>query len=273
MDFDKKQKIGLALGGGGPRGLAHIGVIKELEKHQIPIDFIAGTSIGAEIGGIYALCKNSRRIESFATGTSWKELFEVFAKPSLFSGGLIDTAGIEKFLEEEFGRARFSDLKLPFRAVAVNINTGNREVLKRGDLINAIIASLSLPLIFKPAKIEGKTLVDGGLADPVPVDVVKKMGADKIIAVNLLHFNPRTKDRPEEPNKTMGKVKVAENTIEILRHHLAHYSAEGADLVLCPDVLRTSWTKFADPEKVIEKGEDVVKNEIKKIKALNTESD
>ncbi|HMB65364.1 MAG TPA: patatin-like phospholipase family protein, partial [Patescibacteria group bacterium] len=121
-----KPKIGLALGGGGPRGLAHIGVLKKLAEYEISVDLVAGTSIGAEIGGLYALTKDIERIENFATGTNWKKLFEVFAKPSLFSGGLINTDGIESFIEKEFERKSFSDLQLPFRAVAVDINTGRQ---------------------------------------------------------------------------------------------------------------------------------------------------
>lgn len=265
---DNKTKIGLALGGGGPRGLAHIGVIKKLKELGIDIDLVAGTSIGAEIGGTYALSKDIEKIERLATETDWKSLFDLFAKPSLLSGGLIDTDGIEDYLEQHFGKKTFSDLKIPFQAIATDINTGEQINLNEGDLIEAIIASLSIPLVFKPAKLKGKMLVDGGLADPVPVDVVKQMGADKVIAVNLLHFPKEKKKRPEEPEDKLGMVKVANNTIDILRHHLADYSAKEADVIIRPDVAKTSWAKFADAPEVIKKGEmaaDEKKDQLKNL--------
>lgn len=251
---NNNKKIALALGGGGPRGLAHIGVIKKLKEIGVDIDLIAGTSIGAEIGGTYALTESIDQIEHLATETDWKSLFDIFASPSLLSGGLIDTDGIESYLEEHFGRKKFNDLKLPFQAVATDINTGAQVNLKKGDLIDAIIASLSIPLVFKPAKLDEMMLVDGGLADPVPVDVVKDMGAEKVIAVNLLHFPKEREERPHEPDDKLGMVKVANNTINILRHHLADYSAREADVIIRPNVAETSWAKFADAEEVIKKG-------------------
>lgn len=268
MDKKEDQKIGLALGGGGPKGLAHIGIIKKLEEIGVSIDLISGTSIGAEIGGMYALTKDIEKIEKLAQVNDWRQFFEIFGKPSLLSGGLIDTEGIEKFLEKHFGRSSFTDLKIPFHAVACDINTGRQIVLKERDLIDAIIASLSIPLVFKPAKRNGDILVDGGLVDPVPVDVVRDMGADKIIAVNLLYFPKGKKERPEEPSGKVGMAKVAENTIDILRHHLADYSAKGADVILRPDVAGTSWSQFANPEAVIEKGMKVVRKDKKKLKNL-----
>lgn len=268
MKKDSNNKIGLALGGGGPRGLAHIGVIKKLEEIGVEVDLIAGTSIGADIGGTYAASADINKIESLALETDRKSLFDLFAQPSFLGGGLIGTDGIEEYLEEHFGRKKFKDLKIPFEAVATDINSGEQVNLNQGDLIKAIIASLSIPLVFKPTKLDGKMLVDGGLSAPVPVGVAQKMGADKVIAVNLLHFPKQKKNRPQEPDDKLGMMKVANNTIDILRHHLADYSAKKADVVIKPDVAKTSWAKFADANQVIKKGEKATMSKKDRLQGL-----
>jgi len=267
----RRPKVGLALGSGGPRGLAHIGVIKVLEENNIPIDFIAGCSIGSMIGGLYALTKDINWIEKMALETGWRRIVSLLAEPALLSGGLVGGEKIEKFILEQTGRKKFEDLKIPFIAVATDINTGKEVRIKKGDLAKAIRISCSVPLVFKPAEREDKLLVDGGLSNPVPDDVVRKMGADVVIAVNLdAYFS---KDGIEIHNNKLGIYAMANQTINVLRYHLAQYSLQDADVIIIPKVGRISWARFAKGRGIIKKGETEAQLAMPKIKkCLNRSS-
>jgi NTE family protein len=180
-----RKKIGLALGSGSARGWAHIGVIKALDEAGIRLDYIAGTSAGAVVGAVYA----SGRINSLkdvVLQLDWKKVISfldiVFPK-----SGLIDGKKIADFVRTSVGEKNIEDLRLPFCAVSTDLATGNEVVIKDGDIIEAVRASISMPGVFTPVKISNTILVDGGLVNPVPVSVVRKMGADLVIAVNLNH--------------------------------------------------------------------------------------
>ncbi len=186
----KGLKIGLALGGGSARGLAHVGVIMALEAYNIPIDIIAGTSIGSVIGGLYASGATIEQLEEVALSIKKsKTLFLI--DPVFPHSGLISGDRIEKMLNQ-FGikDKTFDDLKIPFAAVATDVESGAEVILNQGKVIDAVRASISIPGIFTPVKYQDYYLVDGGVVDPVPVDVVKMMGADIIIAVNLAKISP-----------------------------------------------------------------------------------
>lgn len=208
----RRLKIGLALGSGGPKGLSHIGVIKVLEKNNIPIDFIAGTSIGSVIGGFYAATKDIKKIEEIALTNNWRQTLSLFFDLSLRQG-FVDGKKIKNFIENVIGKIHFQYLKIPFSAVASDIKTGKAVVLNNGEVALAIRASSSIPLIFKPVKLENRLLVDGGLSLPVPAGVVRKMGADLVIAVNLDYdyFSNN------EDNK-FGVYKLANNSIRLLNY-------------------------------------------------------
>jgi len=262
-------KIGLALGSGGPRGLAHVGVIKALEKENIPIDFIAGCSIGAMVGGFYALTKDITWVKKIAMETDWRRIVSLLTEPSLLSGGLVGGEKIEKFFLDQVGGKKFKDLQIPFTAVATDINTGKEVRITEGDLAIAIRASSSVPLIFKPTKRKGKLLVDGGLSNPVPCDIVRKMGADLVIAVNLDDYSFQNGNRTSNTNG--GKLaihRVALNSLNILRYHLSQYCVVGADFVITPKVSEKSWTRFANGRGIIKKGEEETQLNISKIKDL-----
>jgi len=260
----KQPKVGLALGSGGPRGLAHIGVIKALEENNIPIDFIAGCSIGAMVGGLYALTKDISWIEKMALETDWRRIVSLLAEPAFLSGGLVGGEKIEKFILEQTGRKKFEDLKIPFIAVATDINTGKEVRIKKGSLAKAIRISSSVPLVFKPAKWEDKLLVDGGLSNPVPCDVVKRMGADIVIAVNLdAYFS---KNGAGVRNNKLRIYEIANQTINVLRYHLAKYSLQDADVIITPKVGRISWAKFVEGRGIIKKGEIEAQLDMPKIK-------
>lgn len=225
----KQPKIGLALGSGGARGLASIGVIKVLEENNIPIDFIAGSSFGAVVGGAYAAMKNIKKIEGIALTTNWRQVLSLI-DPSRHQG-LLRGKKIKKFFESYIGKVHFKDLKIPFSVVATNLRTGEAVSINKGEVASAIRASISSPLLFRPLEQENKLLADGGLSLPVPVETVRKMGAELVIAVNLDgdFFS-------NNQNGTFGFYKIANNSIRILRYHLASYSAQGADLVVVPKV-------------------------------------
>ena len=257
----KRPKIGLALGSGGPRGLAHIGVIKILEENNIPIDFIAGSSIGAMVGGFYAATKDIRQVEEIALGTNWKMILALI-DPS-FRQGLLGGKKVNTFIEDHIDKMDFSDLKVPLSVVATNFKNGDAVVINKGDVASAIRASISLPLVFKPVERDGKMLADGGLSLPVPVEVVRKMGADLVIAVNL--DADYFADNNNENNR-FGFYKMAENSINLLRHHLAHRNVENADIIINPRVGNAHWGKFLDGKDIISAGEKATKIKLSQLK-------
>ncbi len=181
----KKLKIGLALGSGAARGLAHIGVLKVLEKEKIPIDLIAGTSMGALVGGAYAVGMSVDEMEKIAMEVDWKRLGRLmdFVIPR---AGFINGKKVKTFIKTLVKNKKIEELKIPFATVATDIETGEEVVIQQGSIVEAIRASASIPGIFTPVRNGGKILVDGGLVNPIPISVVKKMGAGIIIAVNVI---------------------------------------------------------------------------------------
>jgi len=179
----KKQKIGLALGSGSARGWAHIGVIEALTEAGVEIDYVAGTSIGAVVGAVFA-AGNLDQLKEVVLQLDWKQILGflgvVFPK-----SGLIDGAKVSDFIRHHVQEKMIEDLSLPFSAVSTNLNDGRQVVIRDGDLIEAVRASISTPGIFTPVKQNGMILVDGGLVNPVPVNVARSMGADLVIAVDL----------------------------------------------------------------------------------------
>ena len=210
----KGLKFGLALGGGSARGLAHVGVILALEAYNIPIDIIAGTSIGSVVGSLYAAGASIDQLEEAAL--SMKKSTTLFLIDlTLPHSGLISGKRIEEMLNNLALEDRtFDDLKIPFAAVATDVESGAEVILNQGKVIDAVRASIAIPGIFTPVKYQNYYLVDGGVVDPVPVDVVQKMGADIIIAVSLARINPYTTILMID--KETGHLKEVEN-LEDLR--------------------------------------------------------
>lgn len=179
----RKVKIGLALGAGVARGWAHIGVIRELAKHGISPDFIAGTSIGAVVGGALA-ADGLDALEEWATALKGRGFFR-FLDLRLGGAGLFGSDKLDALMRERFGDKEFSELKIPFSAVACDLKTGHEKWLQEGDLSSAIRASFALPGLFEAQNIDGQWLVDGALVNPVPVSVCRAAGCEVVIAVNL----------------------------------------------------------------------------------------
>ena len=211
----ERPRIGLVLSGGGSRGLAHVGVLQALEEQHIPIDAIVGTSMGAVVGGLYASGKTAAEIDTFMRGIDWSVAFRdrpardtlnfrrkqddreflVRFPLGIQSGnfrvprGLIQGQRLTQTLRLETlpvaSIEDFDELPTPFRAIAADLETGERVVLEGGDLTSAMRASMSAPGVFAPVEIEGRLLVDGGLVENLPVDVAKAMGVDIVIAVDV----------------------------------------------------------------------------------------
>jgi NTE family protein len=179
------RKVGLALGSGSARGLAHIGVLRAIEEAGIKVDLVAGTSIGAVVGAVYAAGKIGGLADRFRA-FDWRQIVGML-DPVLPRSGLIDGQKIADFVRAHVAAASIEDLPIPFRAVATCIMSGEEVVCAWGDLIDAVRASISVPGIFTPVRSNGRILVDGGLVNPVPVSVVRAMGAGLVIAVDLNH--------------------------------------------------------------------------------------
>lgn len=252
-------KIGLALGSGAARGLAHIGVLKVLEENNIPIDFIAGTSIGAMIGGLYASGLNAEKIEKIALDMTNRDMF-LLVDPQI-GKGFIKGDKIKAFIEKNLLVKDFKECPIPFSTPAIDIKTGEIVVLSSGTIADAIRASISMPLVFQPVTRDTRILVDGGVGSPVPVEIVKNMGADIVIAVNL------DKHYYDEDWKS-GLSDIANDSINIMRHYLSQYQSREADVVINLDLGSNKWYDFVNGQKIILAGEKATKEKMPALKQL-----
>jgi len=180
-----RPRIGLALGSGSARGLAHLGVIRAIEDAGIEVNFIAGTSMGALIGAIHAAGKLDE-LEATFLAFDWRKTASFF-DVVLPKSGLLDGARISELVRAHIHTDAIETLPIPFAAVATDIVSGEEVVIRSGDVIEAVRASISVPGIFTPVRSNGHILVDGGLTNPVPVSAARAMGADIVIAVDLNH--------------------------------------------------------------------------------------
>ncbi|MFA5015454.1 MAG: patatin-like phospholipase family protein [Actinomycetota bacterium] len=257
----KKPKIGLALGSGGAKGLAHIGVIKVLEENNIPIDFIAGSSIGAMVGGFYAVTKDVKRVEEIALNTNWRQMLYLI-DPS-FRQGLIGGRKVKKFISDNIDKTNFEDCKIPLSVIATDLKTGAVVIINKGEIVPAIRASISFPLVFKPIEQDDRLLADGGLSLPVPVEVVRKMGADIVIAVNL-----DTNYFPNDHKDKLGFYKIAINSINLLRYHLASWNIIDADIVINPKFGYVHLAKFLNGKDIIIAGEKAAREALPQLQEI-----
>jgi len=251
------------LGGGGPKWLAHIGVIKVLEKNNIPIDFIAGTSAGAMVGGMYAYTKNVFTLEQHFLGKNWIQMLSYFADPSL-KGGFIQGSRMEEFLQEYLQSATFDKTTIPFRATAVDLQTGKLNELHEGLISTAIRASSAIPMLFKPVEINNHLYVDGGLLSSVPVQTVRKMGADIVIAVQLNKYYDSDLDL-----NALNILKVGELALDIVERRIAEDEITKADFIIQPKVAHVHWNNFIQQdirENEIQLGEEATHASIAQIK-------
>lgn len=176
-------KVGLALGSGSARGWSHIGVIRALTEADIQVDYVAGTSIGALVGAVYAAGKMDV-LEAWVLQLEWKQIL-AFIDVVFPKSGLIDGRKIADLVRRHIHVDNIEELPVPFGAVATDLHMGQEVVLRKGDIIEAVRASISLPGIFTPVEKDHAFLIDGGLVNPLPVSIARDMGADFVIAVDL----------------------------------------------------------------------------------------
>lgn len=292
---DKRPRIGLVLSGGGARGIAHIGVLKVLEEMRIPIDCIAGTSMGAIVGGLYAAGTSPADLERLVTSIPWNEAFtdkqtadklsfrrkedreadKIDLNLGIRDGRLITSKGLvqgqnlnlllKEMLLDTLEIKDFDKLHIPFRAVAADIETGQTVVIGSGDLSEAIRASMSIPGIFAPMEIKGKMLVDGGIANNLPVDVVRNMGADILIVVDI--GTPlRTREGLNSPTSITAQVM----TILIQRNVQAQLQTlKPEDILIQPQLGNLGTTDFSKTAEAMKIGQDTAKKMTDRLLSLS----
>ena len=292
---DARPRVGLVLGGGGARGAAHIGVLRELERMRIPVDAIAGTSMGAIVGGLYASGMTTDALEELVASLDWADAFQDTSErrdrpyrrkqddaafPMRFELGYRDgelqiplgfvqgqkLGLILRRLTVDVSDIRnFDDLPIPYRAVASDIETGESHVISRGDLPLAMRASMSAPGIFAPVVADGRTLVDGGLTDNVPVSVARQMGVDVVIAVDV--------EFPlYEPNELQSALDITAQMLTILirKETLRQLRDLGErDVLIRPDLGDFGSTNFAGIMQTIEPGAAATRAQESKLAPLS----
>ncbi len=273
-DFPGKTKIGYALGGGGARGLAHIGVMKVLEEHGIRPSVIAGTSMGALIGALYASGLRAGDIERALRLDVRRLALLTDIRPT--AGGLVRGKQVMETLRSFLGDLTFEDLKIPYACVATDILNGEEVVLRSGPVVAAVRASISIPGIFTPVNVRGRYLVDGGLVNVVPVSTCRDMGADYVVGVNVMPDPSRTcleteagaegapekggrgaRPRQRRPPKTGAPniVKVLVQSVSIPGYRLAMDNLRAADLVISAEAGDIGFFQFDREAEAVASGE------------------
>lgn len=254
------KKIGLALSGGGARGFAHIGVLKVLAEHNIHIDMIAGSSAGAIVGGAFAAGMSVDDIVKMASKIGWTNM----TRPSLSPLGLLSSAPMGHFIEREFPVSTFEDLQIPFAAVACDFESGEEVVLKdTGDLRFAIRASCAMPGAFAPLiDKNNRLLVDGGVVSPMPTDAVQKMGADIVIAVDLMACGATFRLRPRTAFGMMFQ------TAMMLLRAASRNQHYKADIIIIPAIAHLRPDQINKRDEFISLGEAAAREKIDEIKSL-----
>lgn len=244
-----RMKVGLALGAGSARGLAHIGVLQVLEEAGIPIDVVAGSSAGALVGGIYCACGDLHMMERLATRIKWDHLLD-FCFPRM---GLIAGDRFLRFLAVLTQDKSFDDLSTPFAATAVDLETGEEVLLREGKLALAIRASVSIPGIVVPLRVGRRLLVDGAVLNRVPVREAREMGADYVIAVSVdgsaSGVPARSKSEP------LGNIfEVITAAVELMELTIVKQRMMDADVVVSPDLAGIGPTRLDLAADIIERG-------------------
>lgn len=259
MKLKRRPTVGLALSGGSARGYAHIGVIKALQEAGIPIDMIAGTSMGSLVAGFFAAGKDIPEMEQIATSLDRMKLMKMIDLTR--SGGLIAGEKVSDFIKSHLKDITFQNCKIPLRIVATDMQTGEPVIYDNGELVPAIRASISLPPIFKPVEYRNTLLADGGLSMPLPARLLRERGADVVIAVNVL-------DRTHVKLKSdAGTLSVIDASISIMMHNLAKDDAADADVVIEPQVGFDVSHQFDQAHKFISAGTEATRLNLPRIQS------
>jgi NTE family protein len=254
----ERKKIGLALSGGAARGFAHLGVVKVLQENNIPIDYIAGTSAGSLVGGGIASGLDVETLLELSEKISWFKL----GKLTLSMFGLQNNEPLAKFIKETYPIEKIEDLQIPFSAVATDLDTGEAVIFNQGDLSFAIRASCCIPVIYTPIQDGDRRLVDGGVAEIVPCETVKKMGADLIIAVDVNAHVPKI---IENPNNALS---VMLQTGFLAIKGLTKSNLQFADVAIQPNLSGFRPDEIGKAREMFEIGRQTALEKLNEIKAL-----
>lgn len=262
-----RPKIGLVLGGGGAKGAAHIGVLRVLEEVGVHVDYIAGTSIGSIVGGLYSVGYRSNDIAAMFSEQKWLKLFA----GEMVEGGRIEVL-LDSMLTAKLPIARDNDslsfdaLPIPFRCVAVELLRMDEVVLSKGNLSRSIRASMAVPIALRSVEIDGKRLVDGGMLNNLPVDVVRQMGADIVIAIDLQQNKHRSKDFSLKEQFGIGG--ILDWIVSRPDWRRYNDNCADADIYINPNLDGYDTTSFSQIEikDMIEKGEKAAREQIKRLR-------
>ncbi len=258
----------LALGGGGARGLAHVGVLTVLEASGLRPRAIAGTSMGAVAGALFAAGHRPQELRDVVESLKLRELIAAMAPGVLSRGALLSADPIEQRLRELLP-ATFAELGVPFACVAADLVTGDRAVLTEGDLPLAVRASMSIPAVFEPVRWDGAVLVDGGISEPVPVATARELGGDPVVAVDvgpLVPAAPGTQAGGHKPSfDGTGAVSVAQvgtRSFDVMQHDLALTELGTAAVVIAPDVGGYLMADFMEAQALVDAGESAARRAV-----------
>lgn len=258
------KKLGFALGAGGSRGVSHIGFLKAMEEEGIKPDFISGASMGAVVGSCYAKGLAVEQMTNIVKKLKASDIFDLSLNP-LGGASLLRSQKMRKKIKQYLGATKFSDLKIPFTCVATDVISGKKVVLGDGndEVCEAVAASSSIPFVFRPIQKNGSLLVDGGVIERVPVEEVRTMGADVVVAVDVLG-----EVRPCD--KKYNIFTLLSRMFEITDHEITELKKkkQKADLYLLPELGNMNQYKIKDIDFAIEQGYKLGKENAKKIKKL-----
>lgn len=236
------KKIGLALGGGAVLGAAHIGVLRALHEHNINVNYITGTSIGAFVASLVAFGKTWEEIESIASELKWMDISGV----TLSKFALLTNEKLGELSIKHIGDKNIEDAMIPLAIIATDISNGEKIVLNKGSVATAIMASTCIPGIYKPIEFDGKMLVDGGIAENIPVKTVKEMGAKFVIAVDL-----NSSHTYQKPNNILD---IILNSFHFLIQKTNKFQTRKATILLQPDLSKFNGSDTKQIQELIKKG-------------------
>jgi NTE family protein len=254
-DQGDRPKVGLALGGGFARGIAHIGVLRVLEEHQIPIDFIAGTSVGALIAATYASGTSLDEMERQGSATRFSD----FGRWTLSRMGMASNERLEDFLHKFTPAKTFGEMKIPLSIVAADLLTGESIHFIDGEIGPALRASCAYPGLFLPVEYRGRVLVDGFLTETVPAEAARDLGAELVIGVHLEPGLLRSKPR--------NTIEVISRSFSIIQTAAAQLWHKDVDVLIEPDVHHILWDEFVKTPQLVAAGEAATRDAMPKIKA------
>ena len=251
-----RPKIGLALGGGFARGIAHIGILRILEEQEIPIDFIAGTSVGALIAATYASGTSLAEMERQGSATRFSD----FGRWTLSRMGMATNDRIEDFLHKFTTAKFFHEMKIPLSIVATDLLSGTSMHFTQGEIGPALRASCAYPGLFLPVEHQGRILVDGFLTETVPAEAARDMGADIVIGVHLEPGLLRTAPR--------NTIEVISRSFSILQTSATQLWHSDVDVLIEPDVHHVQWDEFVKTPQLVAAGEAATREAVPKIREL-----